>query len=134
MSSLTGPLFGGPDEVLKSFRFQVNGTSDPDFQVPAGAVDDVVLTSTGLFTITLPQAERYPVMITGRASVQSAAASGGDTIGIVATVVSYTAATGVLIVRTENHAGAADDPADDNWVHVSVLFCRKTVLAPAGAV
>lgn len=128
------PLLGGPHEVLKSFRFQIDGANDPNFQVPARAVDDVVRTSTGLFTITLPVTERYPVMISCTGSVQTAAASGGDTIAVVFTPVSYTASTGVLVVRTENHAGTADDPADNDWVHVQATFSKFEVTAPTGAI
>lgn len=131
---IPSPLLGGPEQVQVSFRFQIDGTNDPNFQVPAGAVDDVVRTSTGLFTITLPTQQRYPVLVSCTGSVQTAAASGGDTIAVVFTPVSYDPATGVLVVRTENHAGAADDPADNDWVHVNAVFCRMTVLAPTGAV
>jgi hypothetical protein len=130
---IPSPLLGGPEEVLKSFRFQINGTSDPDAQVPSGAVQDIVRTSAGLFTITLPQTERYPVLVSCTGSVQQAAVG---TTGTAFTVVSYTASTGVLVVRTvDTTAGqAADDPADDDWVHVQAVFCRMTVLAPTGAV
>lgn len=121
--------------MLKTFRFQINGTSDPDFQVPAGAVDDVVRTSAGLFTITLPQTERYPALISCTGSVQTAAVGAG-TVGALFTPVSYTASTGVLVVRIVDQDGTpgAADPADNDWVHVQAVFCRMTVLAPTGAV
>ncbi len=121
----------GQEQLLKAFRFQVNGTSDPDFQFPAGAVLDVVRTSIGLFTITLPV--KWPSLVTLQGSVQAAGAA-GDTLAEEVHLVSYTAATGVLIVRTENNLGVADDPADNDWVHLNVVFCRRTVLSAVGAV
>ena len=123
----------GPELVLEAFRFQVEGTSDPDALVPyQQGVTNVTRSSIGLFAITL--ATKYPTLISCVGSVQAAAASGGDTVGLHVYPVSYTASTGVLVVRVENHAGAADDPTDEDWVHVQAVFCRRSGMAPSGAI
>src|SRR5688500_17939253 len=118
----------GPELVLEAFRFQSEAATDPDTLVPfqQGVTNVVRAGSADLFDITF--ATTYPTMVACVGSVQSAAATGGDTVGIVVSPVSYTAATGVLRIRVENHAGAADDLTDEDWVHVLVVFCQRNGL------
>jgi hypothetical protein len=124
----------GPETVTLDFRFQVNGTSDPDFQFPAGAVADVVRSSAGLFSITLKN--KWPQMVTCTGSVQVAAVAAGQ--GSFVEPVSYTASTGALVVRTVDPdaagAPAAADPSDNDWVSVRATFCRRTALMSVGSV
>ena len=124
----------GPETVGLDFRFQINGTSDPDRQFPAGAVKDVVRVSAGLFDITLQS--KWPTMVTCVGSVQVAAVAAGQGAGF--EPVSYTASTGVLRVRTVDFdnagASAAADPTDNDWVHVNAVFCRRDALMKEGAV
>lgn len=128
-------LTNGPEQAHLNFRFQINGTSDPDNIVPSKqGVTDIVRDSTGLFSITL--AKKYPTMINCLVQVQLTAVA--DAQAFVGHVVSYTASTGVLVVRTCEVDGdgipVADDPADNYWVHVSAVFCRFSNLAPSGSI
>jgi hypothetical protein len=126
-------LLGGPHQLLKAFRFQIDGTNDPNFQVPAGAVSDVVRDSTGLFSITLPVGERPPILVSVTGNVQQATAA-STTLALVVVPVSYTASTGVLVVRTEGSTGVADDPEDDAWVHIQAVFALMTLGTSTGAI
>ena len=128
-------LCEGPETVRLDFRFQCQapGANDPDFQFPAGAVLDVVRASAGLYNITLKN--KWPQLICATGCVQAAAV--GAT-GMFVQVVSYTASTGVLVVRTVDPDTAglptAADPADNDWVHIQAAFCRRTALMAVGAV
>jgi hypothetical protein len=123
-------LRGGPEEVTLNFRFQINGTSDPDFFFGSGGlVSDIVRDGIGAFTVTLDKNYRYQDVIVCHASVA------GDLTDD-AQYVSWTQATGALVVNTilQDGTQAVDDPADDSWVHVSVTFCRRTALAQLQAI
>lgn len=128
-------MAAGPEQVQLSLRFQINGTSDPDFVFPAGIVSDITRGSAGLFNIFLNTSERYPSLVSCVGSVQAAAVGAGG-VGALVYPVSYTAATGVLQVRVVDQDGTptAADPANDDWVHVQAVFCRRTNLASVGAI
>lgn len=123
-----------PEQVLEAFRFQINTTNNPDFLMPSQqGVLDVVRVSAGLFDIFF--ATKYPELISCTGAVQVAAVGAG-TVGALFTVVSYTPATGVLRVRIVDQDGApaAADPADNDWVHVQAVFCRRNKLCQVGAI
>lgn len=135
------PVVGAnsPEQVCINFRFQINGTSDPDALLPYNSVvSNVTRASEGLFNVTLT--ELYPTFICGSGSIFGATAN-----GLTVEFVSWTASTGVLVVRTvdpsegatgtEADAPAAiDDPPDNHWVCVQAVFCRRNNLAPSGAI
>ena len=114
-------LSGNQEEVTYNFRFQVNGSSDPDNLVGCvGLITDITWVSAGLWDIQL--SNFYPTLINCDASSDDAV---GDMRG---KFVSYTAATGVLRVTTVDEALAAVDPTDDSYVHVTAVFGRRTDL------
>lgn len=121
-------LSGTPEQATLDFRFQINGTSDPDFLVGCeGLVSDVVRAGVGDFDITF--GVKYPTMLTCHVTV---ADSVGDMVGF---DVGYNSATGVLSINTfDTETPAAADPTDDSWVHVSVTFCRRSQMAPTVAI
>lgn len=133
---IPSPLLGGPQEVRKVFRFQINGTSNPDFQVPSGAATTITRSGAGVFVITLPVTERYPVLIGVTGDVLGPA--GGSALNdqdVKATVDGYVPSTGVLTVSVvDAGTAAAADPTDNSWVFVEAIFCRMTLLAPTGPV
>lgn len=123
-------LRGGPEEVTLNFRFQINGTSDPDaFFGSGGLVTDVVRDGVGAFTITLDANYRFTNVITCHVSAE-------DDLDVTGRYISWTQSTGALVVNTVQHDGtpAAADPADDTWVHVSVTFCRRANLASSQSI
>ena len=123
-------LRGGPEEVTLNFRFQINGTSDPDaFFGSGGLVTDVVRGGVGAFTITLDSNYRFTNVLTCHVSAE-------DDLDVTGRYISWTQATGALVVNTVLHDGtpAAADPADDTWIHVSVTFCRRSDLASSQSI
>jgi len=121
-----------PEIVFLPFRFQINGTSDPDNCVPGGAVLDVVRTGAGVFTINF--AEKYPIFI-GLVGTVLEATPAHDLI-VKAAVGNYTASTGVLTGVTVVGADgttAAEDPIDNDWVYVIAAFSRRSVLNTSAA-
>lgn len=138
-----------PELVMVACRFQVtdpSGTADPDALVPALAgVTDVVRTAEGCYDIYLD--EKYPTLVACVGSVEYAAsvATNGASIAVVPGVANgssvYNSTTGVLSIRTvdaDDGASpgkpAAADPADNSWVHVIAVFCRRSALAPSGSI
>ncbi len=125
------------EEVTLRFRFQVNGTSDPDFQYPAGAVSDVVRTGAGVFEITLPAGFRPPGMVGCGGHVLG---DDGVSLGlqVQAAQDGYVASTGKLTVRTvdpyTDATPAAADPTDNDWVYVEATFIRRDALSRTGTV
>lgn len=116
----------GPERVQVDFRFQINGTSDPDNVVAtAGLIDDITRDSIGVFTVTLSKYFRFTDLITCHASVA------GDLTDD-AKYVSWDPDTGALVLNTVLQDGtqAVDDPADDSWVHVTAVFCRRQNMNP----
>jgi hypothetical protein len=123
-------LCGGPEEVTYNFRFQINGTSNPDNLVggnAGGKVTDVVRISAGVFDVEF--AIGYPTLLAGQVNLQDDPTMGGQ-------IVSWTQATRKLRVQTNLQDGtsAAADPTDDKWVHVNVVFCRRDKMAPVVAI
>lgn len=114
-------LSGNQEEVTYKFRFQINGSSDPDNLIGCvGLIKDIVNVSPGLFDIFF--SNFYPTLITCLVESDD---SVGDMRG---KFVSYTAATGVLRVTTVDEGQAATDPTDDSYVHVNVALGRRTDL------
>src|SRR5690348_3352983 len=126
-----------PELVKLCFRFQINGTSDPDACVPAGAVLDVDRTAAGTFEIELPANKRPPTFIGATGSVMG---DDGVSLGLIvqAAVDGYVAATGKLTVRTvdtyTDATPAAADPTDNDWVYIEATFCVRTSLSPSAAI
>lgn len=125
------------DQYVLRFRFQINGTTHPNFQFPAGAVKDITRASAGVFAIQLLDNVRPPAMTGLVGSVMSASGAG---LGLVpqAAVADYVVATGVLTVRLvdtyTDATPAAADPEDDAWVYLDVCFQTRTTTASVGAV
>ncbi len=114
-------LFGAPDTVTHQFRFQVNGTSDPDnFVGGSQTLDDIVRDDPGEFSLSF--ANFYPLFINHSFGIMGA---GED--GLTVEVLSYTPSTGVLVIQCLLD-GAATEPTDDDWIGLSVCFSRRTSL------
>ena len=126
------PLGVSPELVKVCFRFQINGTSDPDNILPAACmVSNVTRTSAGLFSITF--IEKFPVCIGFTGSVLESTQA-HDLI-VKSSAGAYSATTGITTVTVVGADGstAAEDPADNDWVYCEFLFCRRNDLAPSGA-
>ena len=124
------------EEVTVKFRFQINGTSDPDALVPhMKGVTDVARSGVGVFAATM--ADKYPIFVGLTGNVMG---DSGATLGLVVQgdVAGYVASTGVLTFRTvdtyTDATPAAADPTDDDWVYVEATFCRRSTLCPSGAI
>ncbi len=130
----SGPLSNVPEAVTLRFRLQYTSAALADFQVPAGSIASNTRTSTGLYTMTLN--EKYPIFIGGNASVmtQDTAAAGGDAI-VHFWPGDYDNTTGILTYRVVSADGssAVEDVADDDWIFFELTFCRRSTLAPSGA-
>ena len=122
-------LHGGLEEVVLNFRFQVNGTSDPDFIVQAnGFVTDITYAADGTFTCTLHQNFRYQILIKADCSLQDDKANDIE-------FVSYTQSTGAVVLQGIDRDTPADTvPTDDTWVHVTLVFCRRNDPAAVRAI
>ncbi len=138
MAPLYSQLFNAPELVTYHFRFQVNTTNDPDFIIPGKCgVTDIVHTDGPPVTFDITFAEKHPHFVTMSGCLFQAGALGaGD--AIVPVVVSYTASTGVLVIKMADPdaAGvpAAATPDDDTWVCLSVTFCRRDALGTSTGV
>lgn len=130
-------LVNSKEQVKVSFRFQHASGTDPDALVPYNAgVSNVTRSGAGVFLVTLDNI--YPVYIGHMGSV------GGDSGATLGLIVQgghpddYNATTGVLTVRVvdtyTDATPAAADPADDDWVYVEATFCRRSNMAPSGAI
>jgi hypothetical protein len=130
------PLSGSPELVTLKFRFQVGATggAEPDFIVPASCgVHGVTRDgSAGLYTITF--SEKYPVFIGCLGHVMEATPA-HDLI-VKADVADYDAALGTLIITVVGVDGstAAEDVIENDWVYMEVTFCKRSELAPSGAI
>lgn len=123
-------LTSGPEQVELKFRFQINGTSNPDNVVgSAGLVEDITRNDTGEFTVTIHPSYRYQNLVVCHASVQA-------DLDVDAKYVSWTPSTGALVIHTVAYddAPAAGDPADDSWVHVTATLCRRSEMLPTTSV
>ncbi len=129
-----GPVSQAPELVTLRFRLQYTSGDEADFQVPAGSIASNTHTSTGLYTLTLN--EMYPVFIGGFGHVMTTdtASAGGDAIVHIAPA-DYVATTGVLTYRVTSADGssAVEDVADNDWIYFELTFCRRSEMAPTGA-
>lgn len=119
----------GPEEIQLNFRFQINGTTHPDFVVGgAMSVQDITYVSAGVFDILMARGCAFEDLITCFVDPE-ALAFGGK-------FVSWTQATRMLRVTTYGNDGtpAAADPTDNSWVHVRATWCRRSKLADARAI
>lgn len=115
------------------FRFQINGTSDPDFVVPGfQGVTEVTRASAGVFNITF--ATKYPVMIGFFGSVLEGTPA-HDLI-VKASAVGYNSTTGILQVTVVGADGgtAVEDPINDDWVFCEVFFAKFSGQHAAAAI
>lgn len=130
------PLSTSPELVTIKARIQSAGAAAtaPDFQVPAGTFAAATLASTGLYTVTLR--EWYPVFVGGIGQVMTAVAGVGTAdLRVVFDVAGYDPATGVLtfsVVGTDGSTAIEDVP-DNDWIYLELTFCRRSGLAPSGA-
>jgi hypothetical protein len=124
-----------PELETVKFRFQINGTSDPDFALPKLGITDVVRSGAGVFAVTFDR--KYPTMVglTGNVMGDDGVSLG---LAVQAAVTDYVAATGVLTVRTvdpyTDATPAAADPTDNDWVYLEVTFSRTTALVVVSAI
>ena len=118
-------MSAGPEVVFHVFRFQINGTSDPDFQMPAGAVVDVVRQDAGDFDIEYK--EKFPVLLGVMGSVMEATPE--HDLQVKADLADYDASTGVLSISIVGADGTPidEDPADDDWVFVVAAFGKRNI-------
>lgn len=115
-------LKGAPETVTHNFRFQVNGTSDPDnFVGGSQTLTDIVRDDVGEFSLSF--ANFYPLFI----SAHFGRLGSGEQMQSVE-VLSYTASTGVMVVQCLSDAGIAEEPTDDDWITCSVTFSRRNSL------
>lgn len=118
-----------PDQTTLRFRFQINGTTHPDFVMPGGLVKDITRGAAGVFAIQLPDGVRPPVF-TGL--VGMVMGDSGATLGLIVQceLADYVVATGVLTVRTvdtyTDATPAAADPVDNDWVYINATFQTRT--------
>src|SRR5574342_66363 len=118
-----------PESEVVRFRFQINGTSDPDFCFPKSGITDIVRSGAGVFAITFDR--KYPAFVGGNGMVMG---DDGVSFGLIVqtTPADYVANTGILTVRTvdpyTDATPAAADPTDNDWVFVEAVFSRTTAL------
>lgn len=124
-----------PELITLKFRIQLAATTgDPDFQVPAGTIAAASAETNGVYTLTMRQ--KYPVFVGGFGSYMCAAEDNVFHVNILPS--DYDSATGVLTVTlfTDDGDGTytAENGVDDDWVYFELTFCRKSRLAPTGAI
>ncbi len=136
MSGLAPYLVGStvPELVAIPLRFQINGTSDPDFVLPAGVVSDVSRTDVGDFTITFQVNHRYPVLLGVHGAVMEATPE-NDLI-VKCDIADYDSSAGTLALSIVGADGTPvdEEPVDDDWIFVVCYFLRRTTLGAAGAI
>lgn len=114
--------------VCVPFRFQAAaaGGAEPDFQMPAGTVANVIRAgSAGLYNVTFR--EKYPVFL-GVVGTVLEADEVNDLI-VKAGVGDYDPTTGVLALRVVgalDTTSAGTDVTDNDWVFVVAYFVRRT--------
>lgn len=133
------PTVQAPELHTLKFRIQLAATTGaPDFQVPAGSIASATADTGGVYTLTMR--EKYPVFVGGFGKVMPASVAGSsDSWRMVHFVPSsYVAATGVLTVTILTDDGDGTDTAengvDNDWVYFELTFCRRSQLAPSGAI
>lgn len=126
-----------PEVVETHFRFQINGSSDPDVAFPSGQIVNVVRQAAGDFDVELPKHMRYENFLGLTGTVQG---DSGNSLGLVVQneIADWDADTGVLTVYTvdtySDTSPAAADPTDDDWVYVRAVFLRRNTLAKTEAI
>ncbi len=131
----------GAEQVKLCFRFQVNGTSDPDFLYPANmsaVVTDVTRAgAAGVFAVQLGVGHRWPGFVGGGGYVLG---DDGVSLGLAVqtSVADYVPSTGVLTLRTvdpyTDATPAAVDPTDNDWVYVELCFQRREMFNTSVAI
>lgn len=122
-----------PEVERVVFRFQINGTSDPDVLVPGfQGVTDVTRVSAGVFDITFET--KYPTFI-GMLGHVLEGTPAHDLI-LKTSAVAYSATTGILRVTVVGADGstAAEDPINDDWVFCEVFFGRRSGMHASKAI
>ncbi len=137
MATLYSDLVNSPEQVTLNFRFQSAGgqPSAPDFIVPGlcGVTDVTQAATDGIFTVTF--AEKYPVFIGGHGSVMPATNANDQIVKI--DVADYSPTAGTLMVHVIgalDTTQVAEAVAADDWVYLSLTFCRRSQLAPTTAI
>lgn len=114
------------NEVEVNLRFQTSSGTHPDAAV-GQAVSDVT-NSSGVYSIVLKEGYSFTTCITCHVGVQ------GD-VDKAAQFTSWTPATRTLVVTvtddTQTGDWAAAEPADDVWIHVRAVFCKRSAQAPS---
>jgi hypothetical protein len=116
-----------PELVRVCFRFQINGTSDPDALYPGyQGVTDVARVSAGVFDITF--ADKWPALVGLTGTVLEATPA--HDLAIKAALAGYDSSTGILRITVYGADGstAAEDPVDNDWVYLEVTFARRNAL------
>ena len=130
MPSLKPIEAAGPEQVVVAFRFQTDVGSAPDALVGGAGVVTAVANASGVYTCTIAKEFRYLTLVSCVAGVE------GDPDKLVQ-FTSYTSATGALVVTgLDDGAGthAAGEVADDAWIHVVAILCRRSEMAPSVAI
>jgi hypothetical protein len=122
-----------PELVRICFRFQINGTSDPDALYPGyQGVTDVSRSGAGVFVVTF--AEKWSAMVGFTGTVLEATPA-HDLI-VKAALAGYDASAGTLTLTVVGADGstAAEDPVDNDWVYVECVFARRNGLQASVAI
>lgn len=123
-----------PEVERVVFRFQINGTSDPDLLVPGfQGVSDVTHVSAGVFDVTFET--KYPTFIGALGTVMEATPT-HDLLVKVSGPGAYSATTGILRVTIVGADGtpAAEDPVDNDWVFVEAFMGRRSGMHASKAI
>lgn len=111
------------------FRFQVNGTSDPDNIIPVAATAGVATidyTAVGVYSIVLTRA--LGQLVTVHCSTLGNAAASNEKVH----TVSWTASTNTLLLQSVlNDTATVLD--DNTWVCVTIHWARFAADAASGA-
>lgn len=116
-------------EYMQHFRFQVNGTSDPDFIIPVAATAGVATidySATGVYTIVLTRA--LGQLVTVSCNTLGNAAASNEKVH----AVSWTESTKTLVLQSvlSDTATVLDD---NTWVCVNLVWARYVNDAASGA-
>lgn len=111
-------------------------TGNPDFIVPAGALYDATADTGGVYSLVLN--EWFPVFVGGFGVVmQEAVGSTADVYRVNIAPGDYDPTTGTLEVTLLTDDGDGTETAEngqaDDWVYFELTFCRRSQLAPSGA-
>lgn len=120
--------------VRVSFRIQADGTSAPNFVIPAGACSAPDQTGTGLYTVTLANFTKYAGLVAGSISILKPVTSTSE--AVFAHILSYTASTGVLLFDTYalGTTPALADVLADDWIMFDLVMALNAAEVVATAV